>query len=259
MEYDEEGDDLRSETLSASSQDEGPSEPPASRRERLRAVLLPAIQSRVTALGGWVDVQLPAEEQDEAADDEEEHDADVEPQMRTVRVYKLGDEALGCLKDLKRFWRMDDNDDDRTIGRMFYETGLLKNDLLPILNCANQPNPSIRQTKASLAAGEPASHCQQRIDITNMLRSRSDCRHDLAHQRRRRAPRSACPGQRRQEAYRSSNEDRLFLPFGRTTRLQVRHLKVWCHQDPLQDACSSSRQGHEVSHHYTQTHHEGRV
>ena len=150
MEYNDEGDDLRSETLSASSQDEGPSEPPGSRRERLRAVLLPAIQSRVTALGGWVDVQLPAEDDEQDEDGEEPAAA-----MRTVRVYKLGDEALGCLKDLKRFWRMDDNDDDRTIGRMFYETGVLKNDLLPILNCANQPNPSIRQIKASLAAGQP--------------------------------------------------------------------------------------------------------
>lgn len=148
MEYDEGDEELRSETLSGSSQDDGgPSEAPASRRERLRAVLLPAIQSRVTALGGWVDVQLPAD------DNDHEYDDGNEAEMRTVRVYKLGDEALGCLKDLKRFWRMDDNDDDRTIGRMFYETGVLNNDLLPILNCANQPDPSIRQMKASLAAG----------------------------------------------------------------------------------------------------------
>lgn len=40
---------------------------------------------------------------------------------------------LGCLKDLKRFWRMDDKDDDRTVSRIFHEVGVLPNDLIPIL------------------------------------------------------------------------------------------------------------------------------
>lgn len=39
----------------------------------------------------------------------------------------------GCLKDLKRFWRMDEKDDDRTVARIFYDVGVLKNDLIPIL------------------------------------------------------------------------------------------------------------------------------
>jgi replication fork protection complex subunit Tof1/Swi1 len=37
------------------------------------------------------------------------------------------------LKDLKRFWRMDEKDDDRTVARIFRDVGLLKNDLIPIL------------------------------------------------------------------------------------------------------------------------------
>jgi len=39
----------------------------------------------------------------------------------------------GCLKDLKRFWRMDEKDDDRTVARIFHEVGVLKKDLIPIL------------------------------------------------------------------------------------------------------------------------------
>lgn len=39
----------------------------------------------------------------------------------------------GCLKDLKRFWRMDEKDDDRIVARIFYDVGVLKNDLIPIL------------------------------------------------------------------------------------------------------------------------------
>jgi replication fork protection complex subunit Tof1/Swi1 len=69
-----------------------------------RAVLEPAIRNVVSALGG------------------------VES-----GVYRLGDECYGCLKDLKKIWRKDDTDDDRTVARIFYEVRLLANDLIPIL------------------------------------------------------------------------------------------------------------------------------
>ena len=45
----------------------------------------------------------------------------------------MGDEALGCLKDLKKFWRKDDTDDDRTVARILWSTRVLPNDLVPIL------------------------------------------------------------------------------------------------------------------------------
>ncbi|KAG8834853.1 Topoisomerase 1-associated factor 1 [Serendipita sp. 399] len=48
-------------------------------------------------------------------------------------TYVLGDECYGCLKDLKRFWRKDDSDDERTVARIFYESALLQNDLVPII------------------------------------------------------------------------------------------------------------------------------
>lgn len=50
-----------------------------------------------------------------------------------VGEYRLGDEALSCLKDLKKLWRKDDDDDERTVARIFYETRALPNDLIPIL------------------------------------------------------------------------------------------------------------------------------
>ena len=71
-----------------------------------RAVLTPAIQSVVSALGGF----------DAGADS-----------------YLLGDSCLGCLKDLKKFWRKDDTDDERTVARIFWDTRVLPNDLVPIL------------------------------------------------------------------------------------------------------------------------------
>lgn len=48
-------------------------------------------------------------------------------------VYRLGDEVNGCLKDLKKLWRKDDTDDERTVARIFWEKSLLANDLVPIL------------------------------------------------------------------------------------------------------------------------------
>ena len=146
----EEEEAYRSETLSRSD-DGGPKELPGTKRERLRQVLLPAIQSRVAALGGFEDVFIYPEN---ASSDNDEDEQEQQQPIQTVRVYKLGDECLGCLKDLKRFWRMDDNDDERNIARMFFETGVLQNDLVPILaSYGQQTTSTARQEKAALASG----------------------------------------------------------------------------------------------------------
>lgn len=134
---DDEAEELRSETLPSSEDGEDGRVQQGGKRERLRSVLLPAIQSRVTALGGFEDV---------VPEFDDEH---------TVKAYRLGDEALGCLKDLKRFWKLDDTDEERTIARIFFEAGLLKNDLVHIVNAAGKPGASTRQEKAALASGEP--------------------------------------------------------------------------------------------------------
>src|ERR1700761_3459649 len=69
-----------------------------------RQLLSIAIQRVVNALGGVVD-----------------------------DVYVPGDSCYGCLKDLKRLWRFDDHDDERTVARILWETGVFVNDLVPIL------------------------------------------------------------------------------------------------------------------------------
>ncbi|TFY75534.1 hypothetical protein EWM64_g8480, partial [Hericium alpestre] len=69
-----------------------------------RAILEPAIRSVVEALGGY-----------------------------EGKTYRMGDEAYGCLKDLKKYWRKDDTDDERTVARIFWATRVLTNDLVPIL------------------------------------------------------------------------------------------------------------------------------
>lgn len=60
-------------------------------------------------------------------------------------------EWIGCLKDLKRFWKMDDKDDDRTVARIFHEVGVLSNDLIPIL--LSTLGTSAKGDRIALAAG----------------------------------------------------------------------------------------------------------
>ena len=69
-----------------------------------RAILEPAVQSVVDALGGFED-----------------------------GVYRMGDECYSCLKDLKKLWRKDDTDDERTVARIFSDCRVLSNDLIPVL------------------------------------------------------------------------------------------------------------------------------
>ncbi|BGP38765.1 Topoisomerase 1-associated factor 1 [Rhodotorula kratochvilovae] len=86
---------------------------PGSAQQRKRDVLHAPISSVCAALGGF----------------EEFLDAE----GKVYSAYSLGDQVVGCLKDLKRFWRMDEKDDDRTVARIFHEVGVLQKDLLPIL------------------------------------------------------------------------------------------------------------------------------
>ena len=72
--------------------------------QQRRAILEPAILNVVNALGG--------------------HEGG---------VYRLGDEVYGCLKDLKKFWRKDDTDDERTVARILWASRVLPNDLVPII------------------------------------------------------------------------------------------------------------------------------
>ncbi|KAF9531181.1 timeless protein-domain-containing protein [Crepidotus variabilis] len=48
-------------------------------------------------------------------------------------TYVMGDQVNGCLKDLKKLWRKDETDDERTVARLFWEMRVLPNDLVAIL------------------------------------------------------------------------------------------------------------------------------
>lgn len=80
------------------------------------AIFMPAVQSLTNALGGYEDVPVSA-----AVDGQE---ATGSREMETV--YRPGDSVLAVLKDLKKLWRKDDVDDERTVGRCMAKAGLMK-------------------------------------------------------------------------------------------------------------------------------------
>ncbi|GAA96533.1 uncharacterized protein L969DRAFT_95002 [Mixia osmundae IAM 14324] len=121
---------------------------PLTRRELFK----PAIVSICSALGGF------EEETTESGE--------------YVSVYKLGDECLKCLKDLKRFWRMDDQDDDRTVARLCFETGVLSKDLLPIL--LSQAGTGPRGDKIALACADLIGAMTWPIDVAEELKEAAE-------------------------------------------------------------------------------------
>lgn len=88
------------------------------------------------------DVISISSEDEREQDDYVERQSILEPLISNVveslggfegHTYRMGDEAYGCLKDLKKYWRKDDTDDERTVARIFWKTRVLPNDLIPIL------------------------------------------------------------------------------------------------------------------------------
>lgn len=76
------------------------------------AIFYPAVQSLTSALGGYESVETS-------------------PGVNET-VYRPGDSILAVLKDLKKLWRKDDSDDERTVARCMHKSGLMR-ELIAIL------------------------------------------------------------------------------------------------------------------------------
>ncbi|AAW44173.2 conserved hypothetical protein [Cryptococcus deneoformans JEC21] len=83
-------------------------------------VFYPAVQTLVNALGGYEEVESPP-------------DSGI-----FETVYRPGDSVLGVLKDLKKLWRKDDEDDERTVARCMYRAELMKELVAIVVECAER-------------------------------------------------------------------------------------------------------------------------
>lgn len=77
-----------------------------------QSIFYPAVQSLTNALGGYEEVETSP--------------------GKYETVYRPGDSILAVLKDLKKLWRKDDSDDERTVARCMHRSGLMR-ELIAIL------------------------------------------------------------------------------------------------------------------------------
>ena len=81
-------------------------------------IFMPAVQSLVNALGGYEELETSP--------------------GKYETIYRPGDSVLAVLKDLKRLWRKDDTDDERTVARCMARAGLLKELLALLVECTDR-------------------------------------------------------------------------------------------------------------------------
>jgi replication fork protection complex subunit Tof1/Swi1 len=81
-------------------------------------IFMPAVQSLVNALGGYEELETTAGAYE--------------------TIYRPGDSVLAVLKDLKKLWRKDDMDDERTVARCMARAGLMKELIALLVECTDR-------------------------------------------------------------------------------------------------------------------------
>jgi replication fork protection complex subunit Tof1/Swi1 len=135
---------------------------------------------RVDAMASNEPIEISSEESDAAPDIDRR--AILEPVVRRVVHalgghepdvgYRMGDEVSGCLADLKKLWRKDDEDDERTVARIFWETRVLPNDLVPILLAT--AGKGLVEDKRAIACADLITAMTWPIDMAEELKELDD-------------------------------------------------------------------------------------
>jgi replication fork protection complex subunit Tof1/Swi1 len=53
-------------------------------------------------------------------------------------IYRPGDSVLAVLKDLKKLWRKDDTDDERTVARCMHRAGAMRELVALLVECTDR-------------------------------------------------------------------------------------------------------------------------
>ncbi|WVR08981.1 hypothetical protein IAU60_006041 [Kwoniella sp. DSM 27419] len=117
------------------------------------AIFLPAVQSLVAALGGYEEVEkTPGSGEFET-------------------IYRPGDSVLAVLKDLKKLWRKDDEDDERTVARCMARAGLMKELVAIFVECSDR---GTWGKKVALVACDLMAALTWPIDVASELKEMED-------------------------------------------------------------------------------------
>ncbi|WWD21366.1 hypothetical protein CI109_105851 [Kwoniella shandongensis] len=117
------------------------------------SIFQPAVQSLVNALGGYEEVeQTPGSGIYET-------------------IYRPGDSVLAVLKDLKKLWRKDDEDDERTVARCMYGAGLMRELVAILVECTERGEWG---RKVALVACDLIAALTWPIDVAQELKEMED-------------------------------------------------------------------------------------
>lgn len=86
--------------------------------------------------------------------------------------YRPGDECLGCLKDLKRLWRID----DRAVAAFLWSTRALPNDLVPLL--LETASRGLFEDKRAIACVDLMTAMTWPVDIAEELKELAEAEED---------------------------------------------------------------------------------
>ncbi|OCF79113.1 topoisomerase 1-associated factor 1 [Kwoniella mangroviensis CBS 8886] len=116
-------------------------------------IFLPAVQSLVAALGGYEEIETSPES------------------GKFETVYRPGDSVLGVLKDLKKLWRKDDEDDERTVARCMAKAGLMRELIALLVECTDRGDWG---RKVALLACDLIAALTWPIDVASELKEMED-------------------------------------------------------------------------------------
>ncbi|WWC73002.1 uncharacterized protein I206_106966 [Kwoniella pini CBS 10737] len=117
------------------------------------AIFLPAVQSLVAALGGYENIETSP------------------GSGKFENIYRPGDSVLGVLKDLKKLWRKDDEDDERTVARCMAKAGLMRELVALLTECTYRGDWG---RKISLVACDLIAALTWPIDVASELKEMED-------------------------------------------------------------------------------------
>ncbi|OCF42971.1 topoisomerase 1-associated factor 1 [Kwoniella heveanensis CBS 569] len=116
-------------------------------------IFLPAVQALVAALGGYEEV--------ETSPGSGEYET----------IYRPGDSVLAVLKDLKKLWRKDDEDDERTVARCMAKAGLMRELVAILVECTDRGDWG---RKVALVACDLIAALTWPIDVASELKEMED-------------------------------------------------------------------------------------
>nr|XP_018259274.1 topoisomerase 1-associated factor 1 [Kwoniella dejecticola CBS 10117]OBR81432.1 topoisomerase 1-associated factor 1 [Kwoniella dejecticola CBS 10117] len=117
------------------------------------AIFLPAVQSLVAALGGYENIETSP------------------GSGKFETIYRPGDSVLGVLKDLKKLWRKDDEDDERTVARCMAKAGLMRELVALLTECTDRGDWG---RKVALVACDLIAALTWPIDVASELTEMED-------------------------------------------------------------------------------------